>query len=101
LQAAASTLGVQLQILRASSEGDFAAIFAATAQFRCRGARARTGCPSAWSASIGRILNGEKPARPASSAEQDYRMTLNLKTAKALGLTVPPTLLALADDVIK
>jgi putative ABC transport system substrate-binding protein len=62
---------------------------------------ARLGYPRPGSAYVDRILRGTKVSELPVQAPTKFGLVINLKTAKMLGLTVPPSLLGIADEVIE
>jgi putative ABC transport system substrate-binding protein len=139
---AARTLGLQVNVLNASSEGEIDAVFAALRQadalvvaadpfftehrHQIVALAARRALPAIYSVRewtiagglmsystslkdayrqvgiyAGRILKGEKPADLPVTQPTKFEFVINLKTAKTLGLTVPPGLMAIADEIIE
>jgi putative tryptophan/tyrosine transport system substrate-binding protein len=144
VQEAARTVGLQIQILRASTERDLDTTFGALVELRAGGLlvgadpflysrrdyivalATRHAVPAIYEQRefavagglmsygtnitdayrqvgiyTGRVLKGEKPADLPVMQSTRFEFVINLKTAKALGLDVPPSLLARADEVIE
>jgi putative ABC transport system substrate-binding protein len=111
-QAQAVLLGISLELVtRTDQIISLAARYALPTMF-LRGSEARAGGLSSYGpvlsesyriigAYTGRILKGEKPGDLPVQLPTRFELIINLKTARALGLEIPPLLLALADEVIE
>jgi putative tryptophan/tyrosine transport system substrate-binding protein len=103
---AARAIGLQIQVLNASTTNEIEAAFATVVRDRAEAmyvgyATDRVDMYRQVGAYTGQILKGTKPADLPVLQSTKFAIVINLTTAKALGLTVPPSLLARADEVIE
>jgi len=100
LHEAARALGVELRVLNAASESEIDSAFPTAGGLMSYGADLADAYRQIG-IYAGRILNGTKPSDLPVQQVVKVELVINLKTAKALGLTVPPALIARADEVIE